>query len=121
MNVLTKINPLQGEVWLFDPDPVKGREIGKKVRPALVVSSNLLNRGASGLVIVVPVTIRDKGIPSHVRILLLQGGVKVASFAVCEHIRSISKDRLMKRLGCIQSQKILGEVYSWLTDLIWMN
>jgi mRNA interferase MazF len=49
--VLKKNNPLQGEIWLFDPDPVKGNEIGKKVRPALVVSNNLMNEGASGLVI----------------------------------------------------------------------
>jgi len=74
---LMKSNPLQGEIWLFDPDPVKGNEIGKKVRPALVVSNNLMNRGPSGLIIVVPITSKDKRIPSHIRINPPQGGFKL--------------------------------------------
>lgn len=114
-------SPLQGEVWLFDPDPVKGNEIGKKVRPALIVSNNLMNEGSSGLVIVVPITSRDKKIPSHIRIDPPQGGVKILSFAVCEHVRSISKKRLLKRIGKIQSTSILKEVRSWLSDLLWID
>lgn len=119
--VLKKSDPLQGEIWLFDPDPVKGRKIGKKVRPALVVSCNLLNKGPSGLVIVVPITSKDKGIPSHIRIEPPQDGVKLTSFAVCEQIRSISKERLVKKVGSVQSPSILKEIKSWLTDLLWID
>ena len=118
---LKKNNPLQGEIWLFDPDPVKGNEIGKKVRPALVVSNNLMNKGPSGLVIVVPITSKDKKIPSHIRIDPPQGGVNVPSFAVCEQVRSISKHRLVKRLGMIKSEAVLKEVSSWLSDLLWID
>lgn len=116
-----KSNPLQGEIWLFDPDPVKGNEIGKKVRPAFVVSNNLLNKGPSGLVIVVPITSKDKRIPSHIRIDPPQGGVKVPSFAICEQIRSISKSRLVKKLGKVQSTTVLKEISSWLSDLLWID
>ena len=116
-----KNSPLQAEIWLFDPDPVKGREIGKKVRPALIVSCNLLNKGPSGLVIVVPITSKDKKIPSHIRIEPSQGGVKLPSFAMCEQIRSISKNRLIKKLGRVSSVTILKEVSSWLTDLLWIE
>ena len=116
-----KSSPLQGEIWLFDPDPVKGNEIGKKVRPALIVSCNLLNKGPSGLVIVVPITSKDKRIPSHIRIDPPQGGVKLTSFAMCEHVRSISKDRLIKKVGKVQSFPLLKNVSSWLTDLLWID
>lgn len=34
---LKKINPEQDDIWLFAPDPVKGTEIGKKIRPALII------------------------------------------------------------------------------------
>jgi mRNA interferase MazF len=112
---------VQGEIWLFDPDPVKGNEIGKKVRPALVVSNNLMNKGLSGLVIVVPITSKDKRIPSHIRIDPPQGGVKIPSFAVCEQVRSISKSRLVKRLGKVQSASVLKEVSTWLSDLLWID
>lgn len=116
-----KSNPLQGEIWLFDPDPVKGNEIGKKIRPAFIVSNNLLNKGPSGLVIVVPITSKEKKIPSHIRIDPPQGGVKLSSFAMCEQVRSISKNRLVKKLGKVQSISILKEVHSWLTDLLWID
>ncbi len=119
--VSKKNSPIQGEIWLFDPDPVRGNEIGKKVRPALVVSNNLLNEGPSGLVIVIPITSKDKRIPSHIRIDPPQGGVKFTSFAVCEHVRSISKERLVKRVGKVQSSSILKEVSSWLSDLLWIE
>ena len=119
--VLKKNSPLQGEIWLFDPDPVKGNEIGKKVRPALVVSNNLLNKGPSGLVIVVPVTSKNKGIPSHIRIDPPDGGVKQPSFAMCEHLRSISKERLIKRFGKVHNVAILREVSSWISDLLWLE
>ncbi len=118
---LKKNSPLQGEIWLFDPDPVKGNEIGKKVRPAIVVSNNLMNKGSSGLIIVVPITSRDKKIPSHIQITPPQGEVKFLSFAMSEQIRSISKKRLVQRLGTIQSSEILKEIHSWLTDLLWID
>jgi len=116
-----KNSPLQGDIWLFNPDPVKGNEIGKKVRPALIVSNNLMNKGPSGLVIVVPITSKDKRIPSHIRIEPPQGGVKIPSFVVCEQVRSISKERLIKRLGNVKSSKVLKFVRSWLSDLLWID
>lgn len=117
---LKKTNPEQGEIWLFDPDPVKGVEIGKKVRPALIISSDALNHGPSGLIIIVPITSKNKQIFSHVRIDPPEGGLVVPSFAICEQIRSITKERLVKRLGKIKDQTILQNIHSWIMDLIWL-
>ena len=36
--------PQRGEMWWFDPDPVKGTELGQKVRPAIVVSVDGFNQ-----------------------------------------------------------------------------
>lgn len=101
--VLKMSNPLQGEIWLFDPDPIKGNEIGKKVRPCLIISNNNWNKVRTGLVIIIPITSAKKDVLTHVRIAPPEGGLQVESFALCEHIRSISRDRLVKRLGYIKS------------------
>ena len=115
------IRPKQGEIWLFDPDPTKGREIGKKVRPALIISSDSFNKGSSGLVIIIPMTSKDKKIFSHIRFDPPEGGVKVTSFAACEHIRSITKERLIKKMGTVKNIMKLIEVQSWIKDLIWIE
>ncbi|NCR44934.1 MAG: type II toxin-antitoxin system PemK/MazF family toxin, partial [Microcystis aeruginosa SX13-01] len=52
----------RGEIWLADLNPVRGHEQAGK-RPCLVISADLFNQGASGLVVVLPVTSKDKGIP----------------------------------------------------------
>ena len=49
-------------------------------RPALVHSIDLFNEGPAGLVIVLPVTCKAKGIPFHVAIDPPEGGVKTRSF-----------------------------------------
>lgn len=121
MMVLKKISLRQGEIWLFDPDPIKGNEIGKKVRPALIVSCNLFNDGPSGLVIVIPIASKDNKIPSHIRIDPPDGGVKQISYAMCEQVGSISKERLIKKLGSIENISILKEIHSWLNDLLWIE
>lgn len=108
--------PLQGDVWLFDPEPIKGNEIGKKIRLGIVISHNLLNSGPSGLVFIIPLTSVYKGIPSHVKISPPNGGVTVESYALCEQIRSISKIRLVKKLGKIHSSATLNEIRSWILD-----
>ena len=113
---MSKLKPLQGEIWLFDPDPIKGNEIGKKIRPGIIISHNLMNEGPSGLVFIVPLTSVYKGIESHVKIDPPIGGVSVQSFALCEQMRSISKIRLVKKLGTINSNAILNEIRSWLQD-----
>lgn len=108
----------QGDIWLFDPDPVKGSELGKKIRPCLIISHNLLNKGPSGLVIIVPFTSVSKKIPSHICVNPPEGGLTITSFAMCEQIRCISKERLVKHLGTIKSKSILKNIQSWIIDFI---
>ncbi|BAY18211.1 PemK-like protein [Anabaenopsis circularis NIES-21] len=99
---------VRGEVWLANLNPVKGHEQAGK-RPCLVISVDLFNQGASGLVVVLPITSKDKGIPFHVKVNPPEGGLKVTSFIKCEDVRSISVERLEQRLGIVSSI-ILTEV-----------
>jgi len=108
---------MQGDVWLFSPDPIVDNELGKKIRPCVIMSSNSWNKVGSGLVIVLPLTSVDKNIFTHVRIEPPEGGLTQTSFALCEQIRSISRERLIKKLGSIKSQTLLHEMRTWLIDL----
>ncbi|MEA5517357.1 type II toxin-antitoxin system PemK/MazF family toxin [Limnoraphis robusta] len=93
---------LRGEIWLVDLNPVRGREQAGK-RPCLIISVNLFNQGASGLVVVLPITSKQKGVPFHVEINPTEGGVRVKSFIKCEDVRSISVERLDQRWGVVSS------------------
>lgn len=95
----------RGEIWLVNLDPTLGREQAG-TRPALIISDNIFNQGYADLVIVVPITSQNKGIRSHVRIAQGEGGLSMESFAKCEDIRSISKQRLIKSLGKVSKQTI---------------
>jgi mRNA interferase MazF len=91
-------NPLRGDIWLIDLNPTRGHEQAGK-RPGLVVSVNLFNQGPAELVVVIPLTTKEKGIPFHVEIKLPEGGLTKRSFVKCEDLRSVSKERLVQRLG----------------------
>ncbi len=92
--------PQRGEVWLVDLSPIKGHEQGGR-RPCLIISVDFFNTSAAGLVIVIPITTRNRRIRSHVPIVPPEGGVKECSFAKCEDVRSISVERLMERWGVV--------------------
>ena len=90
----------RGDIWLICLDPTKGKEQAGN-RPALVVSDDRLNQSEAGLVIVVPLTSRDKGIDSHIPLDPEQDDIKTPSYVVCEQIRAISQERLKRKWGAI--------------------
>jgi mRNA interferase MazF len=93
----------RGEVWLVNLDPTLGREQAG-TRPALIISENLFNQSYADLIIVIPITSKQKNIRSHVLIAKDEGGLTMESYAKCEDVRSISKQRLLKRLGQVSRQ-----------------
>jgi mRNA interferase MazF len=90
----------RGEVWIVQFDPVRGREQGGR-RPALVVSSDRLNRSTADLAVVVPLTTVDKRIRAHVPVDPPEGGLRRRSFVKPEDLRSVSTQRLGRRLGTV--------------------
>lgn len=96
------VTPSRGEVWDVDFDPTRGHEQAGR-RPALIVSDDILNHGPAGLVVVVPLTTKNKNQPLHVVINPPEGGVTKPSFAKCEDIRSVAKERLFSLRGKVSA------------------
>lgn len=94
--------PQRGEVWLVNLDPTIGDEI-RKVRPAIVVSSDAFGR--LRIKLIAPLTDwKEWYAPNswHVRIDPSRGnGLTKLSAADTLQVRGVSIDRFMKRLGVI--------------------
>lgn len=99
--------PLRGEVWDFQLDPTVGHEQGG-IRPCLVVSNNLLNQSRAELVFIVPISSKIRAIPAHILVDPPEGGLTQPSDLMCEHVRSVSTERLKQYRGDINRNTIMG-------------
>jgi mRNA interferase MazF len=108
--------PTRGDVWFVDLDPVRGHEQAGR-RPALIVSTDPFNFSAAGVVVLVPLSTKEKHVPLHVRVSPPEGGLRELSFIRCEDVRTVSKERLSKRLGKV-SPATLAAVESRLRLLL---
>ncbi|MDQ3734788.1 MAG: type II toxin-antitoxin system PemK/MazF family toxin [Actinomycetota bacterium] len=86
----TEIAPWQ--VWWTDFEPQVGREQGG-LRPAIVVGTTIACQLPNQLAFVVPCTTTDRKLPVHPAISALDQ----PSFAMCDQLKSISRQRLMRR------------------------
>jgi mRNA interferase MazF len=100
--------PSRGEVWSVNFDPILGREQAG-TRPALVLSVDKFNHGPAELVIVLPITSKDKRQPIHVSVIPPEGGLRLPNFIKCDDIRSVSKQRFKRFHGTL-SARTLAEV-----------
>ena len=89
----------------MDLRPIRGRE-QDGVRPALILSVNKFNHGPADLVIVSPMTTKQKNIPTHVLVPKGEAGLAEDSYIKCEDVRSISKDRLVRHMGDVTYPRI---------------
>ncbi|HON29369.1 MAG TPA: type II toxin-antitoxin system PemK/MazF family toxin [Mesotoga sp.] len=114
----TKMNnlPSRGEIWLANLNPVRGREQAG-FRPCLVISVDQFNHGPAELVIVVPITSKNKSIPLHIEISGKETGLDLKSYIKSEDIRSISRDRLEKRIGRV-SEEVMCQVLELIKILL---
>jgi mRNA interferase MazF len=93
------------DVFLVSLDPTKGSEI-KKTRPCLIISPDEMNRHIR-TVIIAPLTSTIKNYPT--RVTTTFDGKK--GQVVLDQIRTIDKQRLIKKLGAISpadSEKVLN-------------
>jgi mRNA interferase MazF len=93
------------EVWLVDFSPRIGQEINKK-RPAIIVNHDSM--GALQLKVVVPVTDASRSIHEWHVVLnpTKENGITKKSIADCFQVKSISKDRFVKRMGVLSSTEM---------------
>ena len=108
----------RGEIWLVNLDPTIGSEIRKK-RPAVIVSSNLV--GILPLKVIVPFTDwkdRYDQAPWMVKIdPERQNGLSKPSAADALQIRSVSQQRLVKKLGALSPVQVAKIVQAVMTVL----
>jgi mRNA interferase MazF len=90
----------RGEVHLVRLDPTLGSEI-HKTRPCVIVSPDDLNAHLR-TVIVAPLTSGGRAYPWRVRCRFQQR----SGYVVLDQVRTVDRDRLVKRLGALPSQTL---------------
>ena len=98
----------QGEIWLIDLDPTRGAEL-QKVRPAIIVNDDTLVK--LPLKVIGPITDwkdRYKIVPWMVRLEPSpHNGLQKSSVIDCFQVRSISQERMLKKLGYIDENNLV--------------
>lgn len=83
------------DVYLVNLDPTIGHEI-KKTRPCLIISPDEMNRNIS-TVIIAPMTTKGRNYPSRIPCSFQGKNGQI----ILDQIRTIDKERLVKKLGVI--------------------
>jgi len=95
----------QGEIWYADLNPVKGSE-QSGFRPVVIVSGNLLNKYLK-TVIAIPLTTKVKGYKGNpILSPSPKNGLNAYSEMLIFHTRSISKVRLVKKIGGVEKKHV---------------
>jgi mRNA interferase MazF len=95
----------QGEIWFAELNPVRGSEQAGR-RPVAIISGNMLNQNLP-LVIVMPLTTKIKNYKGNpILEPSKESGLKQRSEILVFHIRSVSRDRLVQRVGQIAKSEV---------------
>ncbi len=106
----------QCEIWYADLNPVRGSE-QQGFRPVVIISGNMLNHYLP-IVIVCPLTSKIKNYKGNI---ILEpdeeNGLTEPSEIMIFHIRSISKERLVRKIGEITGG-VLADLKTGLDDIL---
>ena len=100
------LQPIRGEIYLVNFDPTIGSEINK-TRPALIIQNNIANEN-SPIIIIAAITSKfdNRLYPTEVRIDPPEGGLNQISVVLLNQIRSIDRQRLIRKIGVISIEKL---------------
>ena len=98
-------HPRRGEIWLVDFNPARGSE-QSGLRPALVIQNNVGNRvAATTIIAAISTTVRPN--PTNVLVKAdKKNGLQQDSMVKTSQLLTISKDRLLNRLGEIDKPTV---------------
>ncbi|MEM1214370.1 MAG: type II toxin-antitoxin system PemK/MazF family toxin [Bacteroidota bacterium] len=89
----------QFEIWTADLSPQHGTEPGK-IRPVLIVQSDLLNAVHPSTIICPLTTVtRKKTLLLRINLAKGQGGLNHKSAVMIDQLRAIDNRRLLKKIG----------------------
>jgi mRNA interferase MazF len=97
----------RGELYWVDWSPGRGSEQTGR-RPALVVQRDAANRNENyPNTVIVTVSTKGKPIPFHVEIPPTEEtGLRETSWAKCEQLLTISKERVEQRIGAVNAETL---------------
>ena len=99
----------QGEIWQINLDPTIGSEM-KKVRPCIILNSNIV--GKLALKVIAPLT----DFKEHYRVVPWmvviepnsKNGLKKISAIDLFQVRSLSENRLIKKIGFVDKEVLIA-------------
>lgn len=95
----------QGEIWFANLNPIRGSEQAG-YRPMVIVSGNLLNTHLK-VIICCPLTTQIKEYKGNVILTPdNENNLKEKSEILIFHIRSISKERMVRKIGTIKKDEL---------------
>ncbi len=120
-------NPVRGEIYWANLEPVKGSEQGRS-RPVLIISNNLMNNSAP-IVLFIPMTRAEEKVkagPFNIsyelnQLVLIEDAIDYLRqngyyFApsngvfLCNQVRAASKQRLFKRIGKVSDRMLIKKI-----------
>ena len=104
-----------GQIWWASPEVTVGREQAGR-RPVLVIANEGYLAAVTTLALVVPITTTDREWPNHVP---LAGAHDLGrrSFAMCEQVRVISRERMLQHAGDVDPAT-LAAARRWVIDFL---
>ena len=91
----------RGDIFLADLEPIRGREQGG-IRPVIIIQNDISNK-YSPVIIIAAITskIFEKEYPTNIFISKQDSGLKKDSTILLNQLRTIDKQRLIKKVGSV--------------------
>jgi mRNA interferase MazF len=96
---------LRGDVLWADLDPTRGREQAGQ-RPVLIISHDIFNE-RSGTVIAMAITSQPQKAGFPLTVELTEGKLPKRSWVKVSQVRTLSRERLGKRIGRVSPEDLL--------------
>ncbi len=110
----------QFDIWLANLNPGIGTEAGK-IRPVLIVQSNLLINASHPSTLICPLTtnVKNNAYPLRVRINNTETDILLDSDILIDQIRAIDNKRFVRYLATIPegTQQLVRESLTYIFDL----
>jgi mRNA interferase MazF len=103
-NMINNNKMNHGDIYFVDLPLLQGSVQGGR-RPC-VLMSNQLALDSSPVVVIIPLTSKQKKPQRTHTQLGLESGLKIQSTALCEQIITVSKERLINKIGKVPSHKM---------------
>jgi len=113
-------SPKRFEVWLVNWNPGRGSE-QEGIRPSLIIQTDAGNINTNyPNTIVVAISTKGREVPFHIKVKPSStNGLKSLSFIKCEQILTISKERLVEKIGTLEEHylKLVEEALKLILSL----